>query len=221
MDDVTAPQRVLLTGATGAIGGRLLPLLRAAGHDVTCLVRDPGRARLPAGVRVVRGDVLSGAGLAEALDGAQVAYYLIHSMGRGARGDFAANDRRGAMTFAAAARDAGLQRVVYLGGLPAPGPGSAHLRSREEVARILADAAPVSVHARAAMVIGAGQRVVPDAASARPAPPRDGRPEVDRHAHAADRAQRRHRRARAARDVPGPARATSSSAAPTSSPTAR
>lgn len=153
---MTGPLRVLLTGATGAVGGRLLPLLLDAGHEVTCLVRDPARARLPGEVRVVRGDVLSGAGLAEALAGAHVAYYLVHSMGRGARGDFAVNDRRGATAFGAAAREAGLERLVYLGGLPAPGPGSAHLRSREEVARILAGAAPTSVHARAAMVIGAG-----------------------------------------------------------------
>ncbi len=107
-------------------------------------------------MRVVRGDVLTGAGLPEALAGADVAYYLVHSMGRGTPGDFAANDRRGAAAFTSAARAAGLERLVYLGGLPAPGVGSAHLRSREEVARILADAAPVSVHARAAMVIGAG-----------------------------------------------------------------
>lgn len=153
---MTDPRNVLLTGATGAVGGRLLAPLRADGHAVTCLVRDPSRARLPGDVRVVRGDVLTGAGLAEALADAHVAYYLVHSMGRGTPGDFAANDRRGALTFTAAARDAGLERLVYLGGLPAPGIGSAHLRSREEVALILADAAPVSVHARAAMVIGAG-----------------------------------------------------------------
>ena len=101
---MTQAPRVLLTGATGAVGGRLLPLLTGAGHDVTCLVRDPARARLPDGVRVVRGDVLTGAGLDEALAGAQVAYYLVHSMGRGTPGDFAANDRRGAGAFANAAR---------------------------------------------------------------------------------------------------------------------
>jgi len=149
-------QSVLLTGSTGTVGGSLLPLLLDAGHEVTCLVRDPSGARLPAGVRVVRGDVVTGAGLTEALAGVDVAYYLVHAMGRGNRGDFAENDRRGAAAFAAAARGAGLARLIYLGGLPAPGPGSAHLRSREEVARVLADAAPVSVHARAAMVIGAG-----------------------------------------------------------------
>jgi len=152
---MSSPARVLLTGATGAIGGGLLPLLLDAGHDVTCLVRDPARATLPEGVTVARGDVLSGEGLAEALAGVQVAYYLVHSMGRGASGDFAQNDRRGAATFAAAARAASLQRLIYLGGLEAPGPGSAHLRSREEVAEVLADGAPEVVHARAAMVIGA------------------------------------------------------------------
>ena len=82
MTGMSTTRRVLLTGATGAVGGALLPLLLDAGHDVTCLVRDPARARLPQGARVVRGDVLTGAGLAEALTGAEVAYYLVHSMGR-------------------------------------------------------------------------------------------------------------------------------------------
>ena len=150
-----SPIRILLTGATGAIGGGLLPLLLAAGHEVTCLVRDPSRADLPAGATVARGDVLTGEGLAGALAGAQVAYYLVHSMGRGASGDFAENDRRAAANFASAARDAGLRRLIYLGGLEAPGPGSEHLRSREEVAEVLATGAPEFVHARAAMVIGA------------------------------------------------------------------
>ncbi len=153
---MTDTRRVLLTGATGAVGGELLPLLLQAGHEVTCLVRDPARAALPAAVRVVRGDVLTGEGLAQALDGAHVAHYLVHSMGRGAGSDFAAQDRLAATTFAAAARAAGLPRLIYLGGLQAPGPGSAHLRSREEVALALAGGAPEFVHARAAMVIGAG-----------------------------------------------------------------
>ncbi len=156
MTHVPEPLRVLLTGATGAVGGELLPLLLAAGHEVTCLVRDPAKSQLPAAARVVRGDVLTGAGLPDALDGAQVAYYLVHSMGRGASGDFAENDRNAAATFSAAARTAGLQRLIYLGGLEAPGPGSAHLRSREEVAHGLTDAASEVVHARAAMVIGSG-----------------------------------------------------------------
>lgn len=151
---MSASPSILLTGATGSIGGRLLPLLLDADMRVRCLVRDPARSRLPEGAEVVRGDVLSGTGLPEALAGIEVAYYLVHSMGR-SPGDFAANDRRAAHAFADAARAAGVRRVVYLGGLPSPGGGSAHLRSREEVAAILAEAAPEVVHARAAMVIGA------------------------------------------------------------------
>jgi uncharacterized protein YbjT (DUF2867 family) len=156
---------VLLTGATGYVGGRLLPSLAgaegAAAGELRCLVRDPARA--PDAVRpyAVRGDALSGEGLDAALDGVDVAYYLIHSMGRGnGAADFAARDRRAAETFGAAAAAAGVRRVVYLGGLSGGGgaadASSAHLRSREEVAQILAGHVPQLVHVRAAMVIGAG-----------------------------------------------------------------
>jgi uncharacterized protein YbjT (DUF2867 family) len=145
--------RILLTGATGAIGSRLLPRLLEHG-PVRCLVRDPARAQLPAGAEVVTGDVLRDTGLDAALADVDVAYYLVHSMG--GDGDFAARDRRAAAAFAAAARRAGVRRVIYRGGLRASSDeGSAHLRSREEVGRILAEAAPETVHARAAMVIGA------------------------------------------------------------------
>jgi uncharacterized protein YbjT (DUF2867 family) len=148
----------LLTGATGAIGSRLAPLLAAHDQELRCLVRRPERARLPPGARAVRGDAVSGAGLAEALEGVELAYYLIHSMGRGGGGDFAARDRRAAETFGRAAAAAGVRRIVYLGGLSggAASASSAHLRSREEVAERLAAHVPELVHARAAMVIGAG-----------------------------------------------------------------
>ncbi len=146
--------RILLTGATGSVGGRLLPELLERGHPVRSLVRDPARAQLGTGTEVVRGDVLTGEGVDAALEGIDVAYYLVHSMGRGGGGDFAEDDRRGASAFAAAARSAGLRRLIYLGGLPSPGPGSAHLRSREEVGRILSEAVPEPVIAQAAMVIG-------------------------------------------------------------------
>ena len=155
MDAPRPSSKILLTGATGAVGGRLLVELLQRGADVRCMVRDPARAALPAGPQIVRGDALTGAGLGAALDRVDVVYYLIHSMGRGAQGDFAANDRAAAANVAAAARRAGVRRLIYLGGLRAPGAGSAHLRSREEVAGILAGAAPEFVHARAAMVIGA------------------------------------------------------------------
>ena len=145
---------VLIAGATGYVGSHLTPELLRRGLDVRCLVRDPGRATLPADAAVVQGDVLDERTLAPALDGVDVAYYLVHSMGGRGHGSFAERDRAGAHGFARAARDAGVGRIVYLGGLE--GGDSEHLRSREEVAQILARAVPDTVHARAAMVIGAG-----------------------------------------------------------------
>jgi uncharacterized protein YbjT (DUF2867 family) len=146
---------VLLTGATGYVGGRLLADLLAAGRPVRCLVRDPGRARLPAGAETVRGDLVAGEGVEAALDGTEVAYYLVHSMGAGR--DFAERDRRAADRFGQAARKAGVRRVVYLGGLgPTGEDASEHLRSRHEVAEVLGEAVDQLVYARAAMVIGAG-----------------------------------------------------------------
>ena len=145
--------QVLIAGATGYVGGHLAPELLQRGLQVRCLARDPSRATLPERAEVVRGDVLQERTLAPALEGVDVAYYLVHSMGGGDHA-FAQRDRTGAEAFARAASAAGVQRVVYLGGLE--GGDSEHLRSREEVASILATAAPETVHARAAMVIGAG-----------------------------------------------------------------
>ena len=150
-------RHILVTGATGYVGGRLLPELLERGYRVRGLARDPARADLPEGVETVKGDVVSGDGLKEALEGVDVAYYLVHAMGRGngPAAEFAERDRRGATNFGEAARAAGVQRIVYLGGLEGVGgKGSAHLRSREEVAKILAEAVPDTVHVRAAMVIG-------------------------------------------------------------------
>lgn len=146
---------VLLTGATGYIGGRLLPRLLDDGHAVRCLVRDPQRAgrTLPDGAEIVGGDVVSGDGVAAALEGIDVAYYLVHSMGGGGD-DFAERDRVAARGFARAAKAAGVRRIVYLGGLE--GDVSEHLRSRREVAEVLAAEGPPVVHVRAAMVIGSG-----------------------------------------------------------------
>ena len=152
------PRRILLTGATGYVGGSLLPVLLEDGHHVRALARDAQRARgkLPEGVEVAEGDVVSGEGLAEALEGVDVAYYLVHSMGGGGE-DFAARDQRAAANFGDAAREAGVERIVYLGGLEGVNRGapSEHLRSREEVARELAERVR-TVHVRAAMVIGSG-----------------------------------------------------------------
>lgn len=149
---------ILVTGATGFVGSRLIPRLLTDGHDVRAFSRDPTRVRVP--VTTVRGDVLTGAGLEQALDGVEIAYYLIHSMEPG-EGDFAARDRTAASHFAAAARAAGVRAVVYLGG-PVPAGEeralSAHLRSRLEVERELLTAAPESTALRASIVIGSGSR---------------------------------------------------------------
>jgi uncharacterized protein YbjT (DUF2867 family) len=144
--------RCLVTGATGYVGGRLVPRLLAAGHEVRCLTRDPQRLRdVPwaAQVEIVKGDVTEPLGTA--LDGVDVVYYLVHSLGRG---DFEDIDRASAANVAAAARDAGIGRIVYLGG-PEAG-SSAHLRSRTEVAQILLDSGVPTVVLRAAVIIGSG-----------------------------------------------------------------
>jgi uncharacterized protein YbjT (DUF2867 family) len=155
---VTA-RTILLTGATGYVGGALLPRLLDAGHDVRCLVRDKERAagRLPDGATLVEGDVLSGDGLDEAAAGADVAFYLVHSMGDGGEEDFVERDRRAARTFGEAMARNGVARTIYLGGLEGDEDAdSAHLRSRAEVGRVLGETVPELVHVRAAMVVGGG-----------------------------------------------------------------
>jgi uncharacterized protein YbjT (DUF2867 family) len=147
----------LITGATGYIGGRLMRRLVADGRDVRALARNPAPLAGES-VEAVTGDVTSGNGLREALDGCETAYYLIHSMDRvaGRNGGFADLDRRAADNFARAAQEAGVDRIVYLGGLIPQGQAiSPHLRSRLEVEQILLDAIPDSVALRASIVIGA------------------------------------------------------------------
>ena len=152
-----ADRRILLTGATGYVGGRLLPLLAGDGWRVRCLTRQPERlaSRVPAGVEVVAGDVLDAASLAPAMQGVEAAFYLVHSMG--ATGDFEAQDRLAADQFAAAASAAGVRRIIYLGGLGEDDPElSAHLRSRHEVGeRLRAHGVPV-IELRASIIIGSG-----------------------------------------------------------------
>ena len=153
------PDPILLTGASGYVGSHLLDEMRGRGRHVRALVRDPGAADLPGDVRLHKGDAVKGDGLPEALEGVRTAYYLIHSMGRGANpsDDFAKRDRAAAVNFGEAARAAGVERVVYLGGLGPTGPdASLHLRSRHEVAELLAQRVPELVYVRAAMVIGPG-----------------------------------------------------------------
>ncbi|WP_329252160.1 SDR family oxidoreductase [Actinoallomurus sp. NBC_01490] len=149
----------LVTGATGYIGGRLVPELLSRGHEVRCAARSPERLRdhpWSGRVEIVRADLTDPGSVRRALDGVDVAYYLIHALGTGR--DFGATDRRMARTFAAAVREAGVGRVVYLGGLAPSGPErvSEHLRSRGEVGEILlASGVPTAV-LRAAVVIGSG-----------------------------------------------------------------
>jgi uncharacterized protein YbjT (DUF2867 family) len=144
---------ILLTGASGYVGRRLLDALTAKGHEVRALSRHPERAGLPEGTDVRKGDASSGEGLDAALAGCRTAYYLVHSMGEAT--DFEDEDRRAARTFATKAKAAGVERVIYLGGLGGE-EISAHLRSRTEVAHVLAEHGPATVHARAAMVVGTG-----------------------------------------------------------------
>ena len=159
---------VLVTGATGAVGADLVPRLAAAGHRVRAFARDPARVTDLAVDEVVRGDAVAGTGLADALDGIDVAYFLIHSMeaaapgvpeGEQGSGGFAERDRRAAANFAEAAVAAGVRRVVYLGGLvPRDAVVSPHLASRLEVEDTLLAAAPEAVALRASIVIGARSR---------------------------------------------------------------
>ena len=146
----------LVTGGTGYVGSRLLRRLAAEGRPVRALARRP--EGLAGDVPAVRGDLLSGDGLVEALDGCSSAYYLVHSMETAAgNGDFAGRDRRMAETFAEAAARAGVERIVYLGGIVPPSrPLSPHLASRLEVEEILLSAVPRSTALRASIVIGSG-----------------------------------------------------------------
>jgi len=145
---------VLVTGATGFVGRRLVPALVDAGHEVTALVRDAGRYDPPSGVRVVVGDLLEPESFEAALD-VDAAYYLVHSMT--ARDDFEARDRRAARHFADAASAAEVGRVIYLGGLGEERDHlSSHLQSRREVERVLATGTYALTTLRAAIVVGPG-----------------------------------------------------------------
>ncbi|MBN1854258.1 MAG: SDR family oxidoreductase [Pirellulales bacterium] len=148
---------ILLTGATGYIGGRLLPLLERRGIRVRCLARRPEnlRARVSSTTEVVAGDVLVPESLPAAFEGVHTAYYLIHSMGT-AR-DFQRDDRQAAANFANAAKQAGVRRIIYLGALGNPAHAlSNHLRSRQETGEILRASGVPVIELRASIIIGSG-----------------------------------------------------------------
>lgn len=155
---MTDPKRILVTGATGYVGGRLIPRLLEAGYQVRVLVRDParlqGRSWLSR-VEIATGDVLQPATLAPAMAQCDAAYYMIHSMGDTA--DFHQRDLTAAHNFGRAAREAGVQRIVYLGGLGDPAADlSQHLRSRQETGTALAEAGIPVTEFRAAIIVGSG-----------------------------------------------------------------
>ncbi len=148
---------ILLTGATGYVGGLLLPLLEQQSVPVRCLARHPDKTRRSKDTtQVVRGDVLDAASLDEALEGVGTAYYLVHLMS-GSK-DFEREDRQAALNFSAAAKHAGVNRIIYLGGLgdDADPKLSPHLRSRHEVGEILRQSGIETIELRAGMVVGAG-----------------------------------------------------------------
>jgi uncharacterized protein YbjT (DUF2867 family) len=147
----------LLTGATGYVGGRLLVALQAAGHSVRCVARRPEflAARARPETEIVRGDCLDAASLAAACAGVHTAYYFVHSMG--SSGDFAERDRTAAANFAAAARAAGVRRIIYLSGLGDDRSRlSPHLRSRHETGEALRAGGVPVVELRASIILGSG-----------------------------------------------------------------
>lgn len=154
------PQRVLVLGATGYIGGLLVPILLERGHTVRCLVRDPAKlAGRPWAdeVDVVKGDALELESLPAAFADVDTVFYLVHSMGGGAGSDFARRDRQAASNTALVAREQGVGRIVYLGGLGADDTElSEHLASRREVERVLAGTGVALTVFRAAVIVGAG-----------------------------------------------------------------
>lgn len=154
--DIGKP-RVLLTGATGYVGGQLLKRLEKAGYPVRCLARRPEsvKGRAGASTEIVKGDVLDTASLDLALQGVKIAYYMVHSMG--SEGSFEEKDRQAARNFGLAAAKAGVQRIIYLGGLGDERERlSSHLKSRHEVGEVLRSAKVPVIEFRASIVIGSG-----------------------------------------------------------------
>jgi len=148
---------ILLTGATGYVGGRLLAELEAKGHRLRCLARRPEllAGRVGAATEVVSADCLKPETLGAALSGVDAAFYLVHSMG--STGDFEEQDRVAATNFGRAARNAGVSKIVYLGGLGSQGDAlSRHLQSRQETGRCLRESGVPVIELRASIILGSG-----------------------------------------------------------------
>ncbi len=150
-------RRILVTGATGYVGGRLLRALEQQGERVRCMARTPASLDdwIAPTTEVVKGDVFDRPSLERALTDVDTAYYMIHSMG--SKEEFEAKDREAAENFAAAAKATGVRRIIYLGGLGEESADlSTHLRSRHEVGRVLASTGVETIELRASVVIGTG-----------------------------------------------------------------
>ena len=150
--------RILVSGATGYVGSRLIPRLVDSGHEVSCMVRDASRVgpRMAESTRIVVADVLQPESVAAAMQGIEVAYYLIHSMSASG-GDFQERDRLAAHNFAVAARQAGVNRIIYLGGLASETSQiSLHLKSRHETGEALRRFGPPLTEFRAGIIVGNG-----------------------------------------------------------------
>jgi len=147
---------VLVTGATGYVGGRLVPALLHRGYCVRCLVRRPNeaRSRLPRDAEIVGGDLGDRGTLGPAMAGIDTAFYLVHALASG--GDLWREETEAARNFATAAESAEIRRIVYLGGLAAEDAVSPHLATRREVGRILRAARPVTIEFRASIILGSG-----------------------------------------------------------------
>ncbi len=157
MSEPTEQPLILLTGATGYVGGRLLDALQRSEHRVRCLARRPGylENRVGESTSVVKGDLLDPATLTTALEGVDTAFYLVQSMG--ATRDFESRDRQAALNFAAAAQRAGVRRIVCLGGLGEAGEGlSSHLRSRQETGALLRSTGVPVIELRVSIILGSG-----------------------------------------------------------------
>ncbi len=217
------PRTVLVTGATGYIGGRLVPRLLEAGHTVKVLVRTPAKiAGVPwlDDVEVVQSSLDDGDALREALDGVDVLYYLVHSMAAGS--GFESKEKAMAETAARAAADAGVDRIVYLGGLhPAGAELSTHMRSREAVGKVFLDSPVDAIVFQAGVVIGSGSASFEMIRHLSETLPADARPQLgaqqdrgDRRARRAALPRRRRQRSKARSTAPSTSAAARSSATP-------